>query len=160
NTKHLDITLLRDINHSVIREYKYYRVEQIQEKRGPQGGSGFRTELSLLHRVFEFGVEEKMIAENPVELESKTWEEDRGAQPYEPEELLLMRENFADEEDRLSFLAFRWTGLRVSDAASLLWQETNLEKREIRKLTKKSRYKKLAIIPMQEELASALEAEH
>ncbi len=83
------------------------------------------------------GVEEKMIAENPVELESNTRSETSGAQPFEPEELLLLRENFADEEDRLSFLVFRWTGLRVSDVASLLWEEANLEKREIRKLTKK-----------------------
>jgi integrase len=158
STRAEPITILRDIDATVVRDFKYCRVESIQKKRGPNGGSGVQTELGHLHRVFGFAVEEQMIANNPVEYESDPYQADRGAQPFEPEELLRMRENL--DEDRLTFIVLRWTGLRISDAASLIWQEVNLDKREIQKLTQKSRLKKRAVIPMQAELASALEAEH
>jgi integrase len=159
STREEPISMLRDIDPSMVREFRYWRVENIQKKKGPDGGGGVYTELGHLHRVFAFAMEEQMIAKNPVEYESDQHAADRGAQPYEPKELILLRENLADEEDILTFLVFRWTGLRASDAASLVWSEVNLENREIRKPTKKSHYKKVAIIPIQEELASALETE-
>lgn len=118
-------------------------MKSIQEKRGPNGGSGVYTELGHLHRVFQFGVEEGMLNKNPVELERDPHAGDRGAQPFEPEELMLLRENQADKEDALTFLVFRWTGLRASDAASLIWSEVNLGRREIQKPTKNHITRKL-----------------
>lgn len=151
-----EINLLRDIDTRVVKDFRYWRIEQIQKRKGPNAGSGFVTEAALLHRVFEFAVEEGLVDENPVPYEKRG--QAAGAQPFDGDELLRLRAHA--ESDWLTFVVLRWTGLRISDAATLAWDELNFEKKLIQKTTKKSRYLKTAIIPMQTELLSVLKAEH
>ena len=151
------IQLVREIDNDVAREFKYYRIEAIQKKKGSTGGAGYATEVASLHRIFEFAVQSNMISKNPFQHEPKVRDPQGGAQPFSGAELHKLRENAGEEI--LLFLVFRWTGLRVSDVATLNWQEVDFADRSIKKYTKKSRFKKLAVIPMSDELMSALERE-
>ena len=78
-----------------------------------------------------------------------------GAQPFKTDELSKLRE--AAGPDLLAFLILRWTGLRGSDAVSLLWSEVDLQSGEISRLTLKRR--KRVVVPMHTELSFALETE-
>lgn len=157
NTRKKPITLLRDIDKNLTEQYKYWQIENMQRKTGPTGGSGYVVHAAHLHRLFNFAIERNMVSENPVIYERRPDDPARGAQPFEKEELILLRRHAGD--DLLVLTVFQLTGLRISDAASLIWDEVDFERKEIRKPTKKSRYKKIAIIPMRKELLSALERE-
>jgi hypothetical protein len=56
---------IRDIDKDLVREFKYHRIHAIQKKKGSEGGVGYEAEVAVLHRVFQFAVETKMIGENP-----------------------------------------------------------------------------------------------
>ena len=60
---------------------------------------------------------------------------DRGAQPFDAEELTKLREHTGD--DLLAFLVLRWTGLRGGDAVALTWQEIKFDRKEIERVTQK-----------------------
>lgn len=151
------IYLVREINRDITKDYKYSRIAAIQERKGPNGGSGYATEAGALHRLFEFAIESGIITENPFHSEPKIRDPKGGAQPYSGFELRQMREHAG--EDRLLFLVFRHTGLRSCDVATLTWAEINFGENRIDKPTKKSRYRKTAVIPMCDELRSALHSE-
>jgi integrase len=151
------VPLVREIDKDIAREFKYHRLRAIQKRRGPNAGTGYRTEVDILHRIFEFGIENNMISENPFQHEPKIIDPLAGAQPFSGPELVQLRQHAG--EDLLLFLVFRYTGLRISDAVTLSWQELDLARGVIRKRTQKSRYRKVAVIPMSNELRLALERE-
>jgi integrase len=93
---------------------------------------------------------------NPVRLEGRPGDAaEHGAQPFSGEQLTKLRE--AAKEDLLAYLLLRWTGMRGSGAVRLTWSEIEWEGREINRLTQKR--KKRVVIPIQQELFFALEAE-
>jgi integrase len=151
------ITLLRDIDKPLAKEFKYDRIRKIQAKKGENSGAGATVDCSLMHIVFAFAIECGLVSVNPFPSELPRGSAERGAQPFEPEELNLLREHAKD--DWLIFMVLRWTGLRESDAASLKWEEIDLNNRKIRKYTKKSQYKKQAIIGIDKELLHVLQKE-
>ncbi len=81
---------------------------------------------------------------------------DRGAQPFDAEELTKLREHTGD--DLLAFLVLRWTGLRGGDAVALTWQEIKFDRKEIERVTQKRGEK--VILPIPVELLFALENEY
>jgi integrase len=96
-----------------------------------------------------------MAKANPVSLEGTPGANPvRGAEPFSGEELGKLRAAAGD--DLLLFLVFRHTGLRVSDVATLRWDEIDWGAREIHKLTKKRKVP--VTIPIAEELYEALAA--
>ncbi len=154
------ITQLRDIDKPLAKEFKYFRIRKIQEKKGANSGTGASVDCALMHIVFAFGIECGLVSENPFICKVPRDGAERGAQPFEPEELNLLREHAKDDKDDwLIFMVLRWTGLRESDAATLRWEEIDFAKREIRKPTKKSQYRKTAVIPISEELGEVLKTE-
>jgi len=151
------VQLVLEIDKDLAREFKYHRLQVIQKKKGPHGGAGYRSEAALLHRIFEFAVENNMISTNPIQHEAKVGDPPGGAQPFSGGELIRLRQQAGN--DLLLFLVFRYTGLRISDVATLTWQELDFAGGMIRKKTKKSRYRKTAVIPLLDELRPALERE-
>lgn len=158
-TREIPIQLVREIEKPVAKQFKYWRIENIQKKKGMNGGAGYSVDAALMHRVFEFAIEHSMISENPFEFEPKVRDPRGGAQPFTGEELLRFREH-ATEEDLLCFLVFRRTGLRASDVATLAWGEVDLEAKEIRKPTQKSGRRKTAVLRIHDELLSVMRVEH
>lgn len=152
------ITLLRDITPAICDEYRFLRIKSIQAKKGPKGGSGYASEAGALHAVFQHGILRGLAPHNPFVSFRNRGSAERGAQPFEPEELLLLRQHAGTEY--LIFVVLRWTGLRESDAATLRWREVNFAKGQIVKPTKKTRYKKSAVISMDEELIRVLKDEY
>jgi integrase len=113
-------------------------------------------DVAILHRVFGVALECEMIAKNPVRFEGRPGDSaERGAQPFTGEQLTKLRQ--AADEDLLTYLLLRWTGLRGSDAVRLTWDEIDWEGQEINRLTQKR--KKRVVIPISQELFFALEAE-
>ncbi len=149
--------ILRTIDRELATEFKYSRIESIRKRKGDNGGSGYTVDLAVMHACFKFALERKKVKENPFMCEANTGSEQRGAQPYDGDELLRLREHASDVW--LMFMLFRWTGLRESDVASLTWEEVDFQKQEIRKFTKKSGGTKQAIVPLHQELLQALQSE-
>jgi integrase len=151
------VLLLRDITTAVVDEYRFTRIARIQAKKGERGGVGYIQESSTLHGAFEYAVRNKLALCNPFSCLKNRGSEDRGSPPFEPGELLRIREHA--EEDWLVFIVFRWTGLRESDVATLAWKEVRFDRGEIIKPTKKSHYAQSAVIPMDKELVDVLKKE-
>ena len=133
-----------------------WRLAKIQEKKFARGGRGLALDVAILHRAFAIGVECDLIEKNPVGFEGRPGDvPEHGAQPFKGEQLTKLRE--AAKQDLLAYLLLRWTGLRGSDAVRLTWDEIDWQAREINRLTQKR--KKRVILPIQQELLFALEAE-
>lgn len=153
------ISLLSQIDKAAADNFKFWRISKIQVRRGKGGGAGYTVDSAVMHRMFDFGIERGLVQDNPFICEANHGSAERGSQPYEPNELVALRRAVAAAGERLLFLVLRWTGLRKSDAVTLTWSECDLDKKVIRKLTKKSQYLKSAIIEMKEELYDTLKAE-
>lgn len=100
-----------------------------------------------------------MIRENRVVMEGTPGAmdgEDTGAQPFDSDELLKLRQ-VAGSENFLIFLLLRNTGLRRSDAVKLTWGEIDFKNQIIRRRTQKRG--KFVEIPLMPELFLALEFE-
>jgi integrase len=138
-------------------EFKVWRLAQIQKRKESRGGTGLVLDVAILHKVFAVALKAKMIPENPVDFEGKPGKDPtRGAQPFEAAQLEKMRKHA--DEDLLTFLLLRWTGLRGSDAVALRWSEVRFDTREIERVTQK-RTKKV-IVPIHSELLAVLRMEH
>ncbi len=113
-------------------------------------------DVAVLHRIFSFAMKRELVQKNPVYLEGRPGENpEGGAEPFEPEEVVALREHSGP--DQLSLLVLRWTGLRGSDAVSLTFSEIDFKSKEIERLTRKR--KKKVVLPVHTELLFALEAE-
>jgi integrase len=152
-------TPLDAIDPAVIERFKVDRHKKITALKQARGGSSIALDIAVLHRIFNLAVSKQMMAKKPINLakESKPGKNPKnGARPFTGEELKKLRE--AAGEDMFLFLLLRWTGLRKSDALSLLWENVHFDRGvngEIEKLTQKR--EKLAIIPLSTELRNALE---
>lgn len=151
-----DITLLQDIAKPVTESFKVWKMERICEKKFSRGGAGLALDAAILHRVFSFAVENEWVTKNPVRMEGRPGENpQRGAQPFEKDELSKLREHAGD--DLLAFLLLRHTGLRGGDAVTLTWQGVRFDTGKIERVTRK-RAKKV-IVPIHPELLRTLEWE-
>lgn len=152
----VSVSELRLITRPLMENYKVWRIAKIREKKFSRGGTVVSLDVAILHRTFQFAVESEMVEKNPLRLEGRPGDSaDRGAQPFNGEQLRNMRQHA--DADLLSFLLLRWTGLRGSDAAGLTWTEIDWDAREMNRLTVKR--KKRVILPIQQELFFALETE-
>ena len=150
------VSLVADITKSLVESFKVWRFDRIKLRKYARGGTGLALDVAVLHHVFAIGVEDEMIARNPVRMEERPGENpERGAEPFTAAELSHLREHVG--EDLLAFLLLRWTGFRGSDAISLSWKEVNFNQKEIERVTQKRR--KRVVVPIQVELLFALEAE-
>jgi len=148
---------LPSMNRGFLEKFKVWRLAKIQEKKFSRGGRGLALDVAILHRVFGVAIECEMLLKNPVRLEGRPGDSaERGAQPFTGEQLNILRA--AANEDLLAFLLLRWTGFRGSDAVRITWEEIDWNGREINLLTQKR--KKRVLLPIQQELLFALEAEH
>lgn len=144
------------MDRAFIERFKAWRLSQIQKKKFSRGGRGLPLDVAILHRAFGIAVEKEMIDKNPVRLEGRPGDTpERGAQPFSGEQLTKLRHSA--EPDLLAYLLLRWTGFRGSDAVRLTWGEVDWETQEINRLTQKRR--KRVVLPLQQELLFALEAE-
>jgi integrase len=113
--------------------------------------------LPLLHKVFEIAVEEEMLVKNPVVFEGRPGDSPtRGARPFSAQDLTRMQKHA--NQDLLSFMLLRWTGLRGSDAVNLRWSEVHFDRPEIERITQKRT--KRGIIPIHSDLLAVLEMEY
>ena len=150
------INLLRDINKPLVETFKTWRVDRIRKHKFARGGSGLILDVAILHRVFAFALDNEMMTKNPVRMEGRPGENpQRGAEPFTADELSRLRGHA--EEDLLTFLLLRWTGLRGSDAVTLRWKEVHFDRKEIERVTQKRG--KRVILPVHAELLFALEVE-
>jgi len=141
------LTLLEDINETVVEGFKVWRVERIRKRKECRGGTGLALDVAILHGIFEYAIKTKMIAENPVLLMGRPGEEPmRGAQPFTAARL---RNQAGD--DLLAFLVLRHIGLRGLDAVTLTWKEVHIDRKEIGRVTRKR--KKRVIVPVHAELS-------
>lgn len=153
----LKITLIQDITKSVMESFKAWRIARITKKKGSRGGTAMVLDVAILHKAFEVGVDEEIVAKNPVKFEGRPGHEPtRGAHPFSADELTRMQAHAGN--DLLAFMLLRWTGLRGSDAVALTWSEVHFDQKEIERVTQK-RTKKV-ILPIQSELLAVLEMEH
>lgn len=150
------VTLLRDISMPLVENFKVWRLERIKRRKHSRGGTGLTLDVAALHVLFGFAVKREMIGKNPVISEGTPGDNpQRGAEPFNPDELLLLRQHAG--EDMLSVLLLRWTGFRGSDAVRVTWQEMDLSTKEVDRLTKKR--KKRVVMPIHSELLFALDVE-
>ncbi len=144
------------LNRPFIEKFKVWRLAKIQEKKFSRGGRGLALDVAILHRVFAVAVECELVVKNPVTFEGRPGDSpENGAQPFRGEQLTKLRQ--AANEDLLTYLLLRWTGLRGSDAVRLTWDEIDFVAREINRLTQKRKTR--VILPIPQELFFALEAE-
>jgi integrase len=152
-----DVTLVQELTKSFIESFKVWRLHQIQKRKEARGGTSLVLDVAILHRVFEVALEEEIITKNPVAFEGRPGDSPtRGAQPFSAQDLTRMQKHA--NQDLLSFMLLRWTGLRGSDATNLRWSEVRFERREIERVTLK-RMKKV-IVPIHSDLLAVLEMEH
>jgi integrase len=113
-------------------------------------------DVAILHKVFEVALEEEMVSKNPVAFEGRPGDgPTRGAQPFSAQDVTRMQKHA--NQDLLSFILLRWTGLRGSDAVNLRWSEVHFDRCEIERVTLK-RTKKV-IVPIHSDLLAVLEME-
>ena len=147
---------LEGYNSPAGEQFKIWRIDRINRKKGARGATSIALDVAILHRAFSYALENEIVAKNPVRMEGKPGgQPTRGAQPFTGAELQLMRQHAG--ADLLAFLLLRHTGFRGSDAVKLTWAEIRLEKKEIERMTQKR--KKLVTIPIHAELLFALESE-
>lgn len=152
-----NVTLAQDMTKSFIESFKVWRLHQIQKRKEARGGTGLVLDVAILHKVFEVALEEEIVAKNPVAFEGRPGDSPtRGAQPFTAQDLSRMQKHA--DQDLLSFMLLRWTGLRGSDAVNLRWSEVHFDRREIERVTLK-RTKKV-IVPIHSDLLAVLEMEH
>ena len=153
-----EITRLADISHRVVEEYKSQRLKSILARKHSRGGSGLHLDIAILHSVFKFAIENRLLAgrNNPVKFEKYPGKDPQTSlQPFKAEELARLRQ--AAGPDLLAFLVLRHTGLRGFDASDLRWAEVDLRKRMVVRQTRK--LGKKVWIPIHAELLFALELE-
>jgi integrase len=154
--KETGVSDLPSINRAFVERFKVWRLAKIQEKKFSRGGRGLALDVAILHRIFAVGVECELVGKNPVMFEGRPGDSgENGAQPFRGDQLFKLRH--ATGEDLLAYLLLRWTGLRGSDAVRLTWDEIDWEARKINRVTQKR--KKRVVLPIQQELFFALEAE-
>ena len=150
------ITELQDITKPLTESFKVWKIDRINQKKHSRGGTGLVLDSAILHRIFSFAVENEWILKNPVRMEGRPGENPRrGAEPFTAEELSRLRSHA--EDDLLTFLVLRWTGLRGGDVVTLSWGEVHFDRKEIERVTLKRRKK--VILPLHGELFFALETE-
>jgi len=150
------IGALAQMDRSMIEQWKVWRVARIRSRSKLGAAKSLALSAAILHRVFQFAIENEMLVKNPVRLEGRPGENpERGSQPFKPDEIRKLREHAGP--DSLAFALLKWTGFRGSDAVALTWAEVDFDMREIVRVTQKRG--KRVIIPIQTELLFALEAE-
>lgn len=152
-----NVSLLEDIDKTLIENFKVWRLERITKRKNSRGGAGLVLDLAILHRIFAVAIDAEMILKNPVRTKGRPGGcPARGAQPFSGTEVAKLREHAG--KDLLLFLLLRWTGFRGSDAVKLTWSEVHFDREEIERVTQKRR--KRVILPIHSELLFLLEAEY
>jgi site-specific recombinase XerD len=157
------IEMLRDLqDEALIDEFKAWRADRIKpiRRRKPDEDCTLRLDVNHLHQMFKFAKDRELIEKNPVRFMAVPWNSGRSEkQPFTGEDMLAMRQHA--EDDWFLFVLLKWTGFRRSDVASLVWQEVHFDRGEageIEKVCKKNGVR--VILPLSEELRTALEAEY
>jgi len=150
------IVALAQIDRAMIEQWKVWRVARIRSRSKLGAAKSLALSAAILHRIFQFAVENEMLVRNPVRLEGRPGENpERGSQPFKPDEIRKLREHAGP--DSLAFALLKWTGFRGSDAVALTWAEVDFDAREIVRVTQKRG--KRVVLPIHTELFFALEAE-
>ena len=163
-----NLTPLVQITPALITKFKIQRQKDITALKQSRGGTSIALDIAVLHAMFAFAVEQKMISEKPIDLskESKPGKNPKnGARPFTGTELSKIREVVVFKQkgqplidDTHCFLILRWLGLRTSDAVNLRWEHVHFDRGvngEVEILTQKR--SKVAIIPLSSELRDLLE---
>lgn len=137
------IHFVSEITPDLLDAYNAQRQEEIQAflvKKWESSTSPFKPakprkagraydDMVSAHKLFEFAVNGKWIQENPVTVPSNGVDsdpdyndEERGAEPFEDEEIAAMK----NANDLTFWLAYR-TGLRASDLISLKWRHVDFK---------------------------------
>ena len=163
---HRNTGILQDINGPLMQSFASWRLKRITRKNCT-GERAMSHDLALLHHVFAFALDHEFIRRNPVKVPHQALDPDKGAQPFEPDEVALMQAESEKEtpslfptkrkKNRLPFLLPLRTGLRRADLVRLRWQDVDMERRQIRCKTRKKR--KTVRIPVLPDLYAALKAE-
>jgi integrase len=147
------VSSLSDFDEKLMEEFARWRVEQIKQHSGT--GASVEKDLVRLHTVFEYGRKKGMIAKNPVPRSGYRDRSEGGAKPFGAEELVQLRRHAG--EDKMVFLVLRWTGLRKSDAIAVSFQDVDLDRKELQRVTQKCHKK--VFVPVDPELFAALREE-
>lgn len=147
------LTMLEDISQGLVAEFRDWRSTQLAKNTRSRNGSGLYQDMSCLRLIMAVGVEEGLLAKNPVQKEAKP-DTVRGTKPYSGEELERIWDACETDQDRLLYLLFRWTGMRGSDVADLRWGDVHFLDGMIRRRAIKNGNP--LNIPIQSDLLDAL----
>ena len=157
------VSTLQGLDRPLIESYKDWRLSRIRRKNCT-GERAISHDLALLHHLFAFALDRELISRNPVKVPHQPFDPDKGAQPFEADEVALMQAEseketlslFPTKHNLLPFLLALRTGLRRADLVRLRWQDVDWERRRIRCKTRKRG--KIVWIPILPDLYDALKA--
>jgi integrase len=149
----LKIQTLAEITPKAAEDYVLWRKESILTKGG--SGRGLQTEWTTVQAIFNFGVEEKLIAESPLKGRYRADVDQPPPDPFTEGETLCLASHAVGNMD-VPYNILLWTGLRGSDAAALTWSSINWTKQTITTQTRKRRV--WVTIPVSAKLHSVLSA--
>jgi integrase len=130
------VRLMDDLTPGLLEAYFVKRKSRILDRPQSSNARSLNTDHSALSGLFKMAVEEGLIKQSPVRSKPQCDGSPRGAEPFTPEEMKRLEAN-ATGEYELPFMLLKWTGLRGSDAAGLLWDEIDLEAGLLTRTTQK-----------------------
>lgn len=146
------------ITRELFDRYREWRLKNIETIRQGKGKAvTLNLNLSILHRCLSIAINRGLYTkpdgsrphreDNPVEYSwTQSGSADRGAQPFNQEELAKLRAACKNRDEQMYIEVLRGSGLRRGDAADLRWSEVHFDcpksgQAEISRITQKSRAK-------------------
>jgi integrase len=148
-------TLLKDITLEIAGEFKEWYIPKMCQNPRSRGGIWYADVANDLRMIFARAVDNGSILKNPFPFHREP-KPKRGTRPFSADELVSLRKHAGD--DYLTFLFFRWTGFRRSDAFDARWQELLFDAKQMHRFAIKNR--KELFLPMSPELVSVLKEEY
>jgi integrase len=126
---------LQEIPPMLIEQYKRGRRDSVSRLGKPRKASSINYELSVLCRIFNLAVENGYINQNPVDKVRRLKQSDKRERVMSYDEELLIRQQLKSEKYAHLFPVFELilnTGMRITEALELKWNEIDLKAAEIR----------------------------
>jgi integrase/recombinase XerD len=139
-----DIVEVSEIDKNLIMDYILF----LQEERGNEAGTvDFR--LRILRTFFKYLKEEEIIKKNPMER-IQFHAPKPNIVVFTPQQIECMLDHYASIKERINawtayrdytlIMTFIHTGIRLGEAANLLWSKVNIETKEISVMGKLQHY--------------------
>jgi integrase len=142
------------VTSGILDDYCVWRQEDIQAKGG--SGRGVILETTVLSLIFDYAVQEGVIHKSPLIRRPRPQAPPEKIEPFTEDEMKALEAVEKPALENVVFAVFKYTGLRVSDVASLLWSGFDLGGGYLRWRTAKRG--KVVEIPMSQGFRSLMAA--